>query len=736
MNFKRVLGGAGAALVAALLVPVGPAAARTTKSNRADSPVRVHVESVSPSTPLPSAEPLPLLVTLTLTNSTSEAIDGVEVVSERGDPIGNLTLLTETMANPLPPTSGLPIAAHPALEPVDLEPGVPTTVVFRTTTSVGLADKKTGLCICANAQDSWIYPLFFSAHAVIDGVDNLLGSAATYVPIFYAPPAPVRVSWVWPLLDRPHRLLSDSVFTDDDLATSLSSGRLSRALAVVEQVGDHVPLTLVIDPELLDEIEVMANEQYTVEQQDGDPQPGTGQDAATTWLQRLRAVLLGDPNVTVRLTPYADPDVETLTERDLKWAIVPPPTMRSRVSDALAGRPQDASFSWPVTGAVSQPTLRRLYGQDVRTLLLNASAVTLSNPEGSVPAGIVNLETDRHSHQVAAALLAAGLQRPVARAVSSDGDGSAALPQVMAELAIRAVQEPDVEHAVVIAPPRYVDPDVAAAVNTIEATTDSTFSEPIALQDAVSDRALLSSQLGRLAKVPTSVIADLPPTLVNFSSEVGAAHTIRSLLDTDNDPAAAALVAALPEALQRAQSSAWRAPANVDAATTYAQQLFTQLDKIRSGVHLVRPSGGRYTLASADSPLPITITNTLPYAVHVRIKIVVTANSGLNPEPTGVVSIEANQTKTVNVPATTERSGLIRIEVLLKAPNNLPVGVAQTMTVRSTALGKIGVIITIVAGAVLGIALLWRIFRRLRNRRPAGQPPAEQLPHSTPEPVG
>jgi hypothetical protein len=244
---------------------------------------------------------------------------------------------------------------------------------------------------------------------------------------------------------------------------------------------------------------------------------------------------------------------------------------------------------------------------------------------------------------------------------------------------------------------------------------------------------LISTQFGRLAKVPPSVIGDLPPTIVSLGTVRQGARTIRSLLDTANDPAAATLVDALPAAIQRAESSAWRAPPNLDAAATYAQALTDQIETLRSGVHLVKPSGGTYTLASTDSPLPITITNTLPYSVRVRIKIVVT--SGINPEQVGVVPIEANQTKTVNVPATTDRSGLIQIQVLLQAPNSLPLGIAVGMTVRSTALGFIGVIITIVAGVVLGVALLWRIIRRLRNRGASGRPSAEPRPLVTPEPV-
>ena len=511
---RRGLGRAGALLVtAAFLVPAGPLPSAAADTHRLDNRVLIHVDEVSPTTPTPTTKPQQLKVTLTLTNTTDDPIEAMRVIGERGNPIGNMNQLTASTENPVPPIGGLPMPSQPPLT-IDLDRHAETTVDFVTTTST-LDDGK-GICICSSALTGpLIYPLFFSAHAVIDGVDNVLGFASTYLPAFYAEPEPLRVGWVWPLLDRPHRLLDDTVFTDDELATSLSSGRLSRALEVVEQVGSRVPLTLLVDPELLDEIEVMATEPYSVSQPDGKAVAGAGEAAAAAWLDRLRAVLLDDPGVTVRLTPYADPDVETLTERGLKWSIALPAAMVPRILDALAGRPLDMSLSWPVAGAVGPATLRRLYGQGIRTLLLNASAVALSGPDGSVPPGIVNLEPDREAtdSQIAGVLQFPPIQREIARAITAGGEGVAALPKAVAQLAIRAVQEPDLEHAVVIAAPRYVDPDVAAAVRTIEETSDSFFARPIALQDAVADSGLSSTQLGRLTKVPSAVISDLPPTL-------------------------------------------------------------------------------------------------------------------------------------------------------------------------------------------------------------------------------
>ncbi len=59
------------------------------------------------------------------------------------------------------------------------------------------------------------------------------------------------VGWVWPLLDRPHRLGDDTVFTDDTAGGSFAAGgRLSRVLDVAEQLPASVRLTLVVDPEL------------------------------------------------------------------------------------------------------------------------------------------------------------------------------------------------------------------------------------------------------------------------------------------------------------------------------------------------------------------------------------------------------------------------------------------------------------------------------------------------------
>jgi hypothetical protein len=403
-----------------------------------------------------------------------------------------------------------------------------------------------------------------------------------------------------------------------------------------------------------------------------------------------------------------------------------PASMIARVGDALGDRPLDATLAWPARGEIGRSSLHRLVEQGVRSVVLNSTAVRVGNPEGAALPGFTRLRSA--GVQVAAALTSPVIERDAANALTEGGAGLAALPDLMAELAVRATTQPDVEHPVTITAPRYVDPDVATAVRTLEDTSRSIFATPISLVSAVADPSLLGSAgYGRLATAAASLVADPPPTLLAADSAVRNLRLVRSLLDVDNDPAAAALVASIPPAIQRAESTAWSAAGNESAATDYAMQLDDEFSRIETGVHIVKPSSNSYTLASNNSPLPITVSNELPYAVHVRIEIVAVNTSGFVAQSVDDQPIEAKQTKTIYVPATTERAGRIKIEVLLQAPNHDPLNDPVTLTVRSTALGVIGVIITVVAGVVLGIALLWRLFRRIRGGRTAARRPTRPV---------
>jgi hypothetical protein len=80
-------------------------------------------------------------------------------------------------------------------------------------------------------------------------------------------------------------------------------------------------------------------------------------------------------------------------------------------------------------------------------------------------------------------------------------------------------------------------------------------------------------------------------------------------------------------------------------------------------------------------------------------------------------TIAPHGTVPLQIAAKVQRRGAYRVQAQLLAPNGTPLGAAVPLTVHSTALGRIGIVITVVAGAVLAFALLVRVTRRVRRRR-------------------
>jgi hypothetical protein len=229
-------------------------------------------------------------------------------------------------------------------------------------------------------------------------------------------------------------------------------------------------------------------------------------------------------------------------------------------------------------------------------------------------------------------------------------------------------------------------------------------------------------------------------TVEAVQDAVQAVPKVAALLDTKTDAAAKAFVDSLPPALQRAESSAWADPAAEADGTRFATALQSRIAAVSSGVRIVAKQSGSYTLASANAPLPITVENTLPYRIDVRIKIT-TVPDGLAGFTTKGTDkqyvVEANQKRSLNIPTSIDRSGRIRIRVVLITATNEEVGQPVILVVRSTVLGLIGVVITIVAGVVLALALIVRFARRFRRKRSAAAVPPPSTPTTVtqPEPI-
>ncbi len=201
--------------------------------------------------------------------------------------------------------------------------------------------------------------------------------------------------------------------------------------------------------------------------------------------------------------------------------------MSARVSAALPGVTPDATVAWPASGAVSSATLKTLVatGHRHRRTQLHRRRPRRRR-RAAVASGLARLESN--GSDVAAALVSPTVEKYVTQAIGPNG--AASLPSLVAELAVRAAQEPDAEHAVVLDGTALRQP-VRRVRHAGHSTTPAGRRSPSRCRCAISSEAnLLPTGRSRLARVPASAAA-LPQSTVEATSRVAdALPDITSLL--------------------------------------------------------------------------------------------------------------------------------------------------------------------------------------------------------------
>ena len=320
-----------------------------------------------------------------------------------------------------------------------------------------------------------VYPVAFTVQSAEDGEE--LGRLQTQLPYF--PPGidttGTRVALVWPLLDRPHRLTGGgedrgaagerppALFDDDGLADAVrDGGRLDRLLDVAEQVAGSVRLTLLVDPETIEELDRMTAG-YRVGASAARSVPGRGAQAAAGWLGRLRQVA---PKHLLVAVPYADPDVVALARGgNSKLARVAQPD-----SDATArvlGVVPTTDVAWPPDGLLTDPALDEVVAQGAGVVVLDPAALPggPSPDSGRTPSAASPLPAlgGQAVALVPDPVLQQLLTRGGQRRGGLPGGSRVAEQRLLAELAMITAERPSDSRTLVLAPPRRWDPPVGYA---------------------------------------------------------------------------------------------------------------------------------------------------------------------------------------------------------------------------------------------------------------------------------
>ena len=366
------------------------------------------------------------------------------------------------------------------------------------------------LCLCYDGVYS--YALVVKAPIVDQGDLIELGRTQMFVPSFQDVPKPVTVGWVWPLLDRPHRAI------DDDRVHRRPAGRRDQPRRPAgpgaqggRAGGRQGPAGVAGGP-------------GAAGQPGGDGQPGrlpgevrhrdgagTGGVLAAAWLARLKAVRSQHDLV---LTAYADPDVNAVARAGMKWSTALDQQVQSRISPTLDGDFSSDLLTWPIGGALTNRALDALVGGGASTVLLSDSSLPGQNSADPKPDAISPLPSA--AGRAVALVTDSPIEATVGRIMKLGANPAADQQLLLAQLAIRAEQDPSTSHFVVITPPRYVDADPQVAAATITSVVGTDWSAAVGLRTALGtvkpvDRGAL--QVG--AEDPAAELnpADLTPAV-------------------------------------------------------------------------------------------------------------------------------------------------------------------------------------------------------------------------------
>jgi hypothetical protein len=732
-----------------------------------------------------------IVVTGTLVNDSADTFTDLTVRLQRG---AELTTRRELAADVADPGEEVAAAARFLPVPGELDPGDSLAFSYTTTAEE------------LQLPEDGVFPALVNVNGTRDGgTTERIGELATHLVAQPAVPrSRTTVAWLWPVTERPHRDATGA-FTDDELAATIApGGRLDRALDVLEQLpppppggAGADPVTLAVDPALLEELSLMAAGPYAVGDEEGE---GTA-DAADL-LDRLRS--LADVHPVVVLS-YADADADGLVsvgQDDVLLRTLPgtaqgtarqpvtedgtvattPATPGAPVADAGpdGGTPADdgPGTDGPADGGTADPPAGAPgadggagatgAGADIVRDLLEVEPVTdLAWPAGDAvrPDTLDVLQSGGVTGVVLAeAALSDGEQAvgdtagTVAAARTTVPTGVGELPALvadgaLAELVARAEDDRDGAR---LAEQRYLaelgvltgqlDTTAPAAAQTVLVTpprlvdADPDWASAM-IADTVTQPWLAASSLTGLATGPAADAGELElPAGADGSAlpQVGLAEIADTSTVRDDFAAAvvgdpATVLAGYDAALARAASAAWRSDPTGFAAAT--SDLRATVAELRDEVTLLAPAEGTYSLASDDAPLVLTVQNDLPFAVDVRLDLNTRANVGLTSEDVGVVRLEPQSRTTVQVPTQVRQSGSFTVTAALTTPAGGPLGAPVQLQVRSTVYGTVTLAITLGAGVLLGLLFLRRLVRFLVGRRRAAAAATQPAEPMTVPPV-
>lgn len=474
---ERLLASLGAILLAGTAVAPGTAVAAPSQQARKDV-LTVVIASMSPQ--IMTAKTKSLRMSVVVTNVGTQPLASVALSLRYGNALGSRGAVDQFARYQVDNT----VAEADVSKTFALAPGAKRTIplVWK---SPSVATGALGILpLAANAYDTTTGVRLGGRNTFITSVPKDVKKSVK----------PTKVSYVWPVIDRPHRTTDSKPFIDDALTPSVTNGRLD---GLVDALGTgRTGVTLAVDPSLISDVSRMATADYYYVK-DGKTVRARKSKAAETWLSALRTSIK-DKKTSYFLTPYGDVDTVALVRNRAASAngLLQTAYRDKRAATVTLAQPETyPMLAWPVNGVIDQATINRLVanntaragrlGSDV--FLLNSSS-WMSTVGTYTPKAAGFVQTGNNLNRKAIAVDET-LQAVVSADTFRDGNALLAEQRFLAETAMITAERPDAPRTVVVAPERRWNPSPAFAKALLDLGGQAPWLKAVPLKDVAADPA-------------------------------------------------------------------------------------------------------------------------------------------------------------------------------------------------------------------------------------------------------
>ncbi|PJN41557.1 hypothetical protein CG747_07185 [Streptomyces sp. CB02959] len=682
-------------LVAALQVPH---AATAQADSAGTHPVSVTINAMSPAAP---GKDDTVTVSGTLTNDSKSPITDAHVGLHRGTALNDRSSIEAVTKRTgyLSSADGPEIGNH--TEKVDkLDPGTSRTF------TVSVPVKDLGL------STDGVYPLevTLSGHTPSSSYDQVLGIDRTFLPWQDAAPAKkTQLTYLWPLISTTHLTAETGadaqqtpVFRNDDLAAEIANG--GRLQKMVE-LGKNLPVTFVIDPDLLASVEAMTKT-YRVHGPDGPL--GKNQAVAMQWLNDLGNAVKGHEVVAL---PFGDPDLASLAHHGKSVPsslshLGPATELASKTVDTILGVKPRTDFTWPVNGAIDSSIVDVATSAGAHNVITRSDSLrdnglsytpTAARPIGGGNTAIV---TDTQ------------LSRAFEGDMSKSGNASLAIQEFLAEAQMIGLENPEQQRSVVVAPQRMpTAPQAQAMAGALRNLEQANWTQQTKLGDAAKAKPdpNANRQIPSRSAYPSFLRRQELP-----------AEAFRQIEETQSSLDDFQVVLAQPErvvtpfgnAIMREMSTSWRG--DDKGAAAFRASVRSYLDGLTKKVRLIPKSEA--TLSGRSATIPVTVQNNLLQGIQgLTLRLASSQPNRLDVGKSQQIKVDGGHSQSFKFETTANANGLAWVTAQLYTADGKPYGEPMTFRVNVTEI-TLTVMLVIAGGVLLLVLAGLRIYLQRKRR--------------------